>query len=45
MKTNPPVMMSPSLSMKKFGMLGFLFFLCKGLLWLIVPGLVAYFGL
>jgi len=30
---------------KRFGMAAFLFFLIKGLLWLIVPGLIAYFSL
>jgi len=30
---------------KRFGVAGFLFFLIKGLLWLIVPGLIAYFSL
>lgn len=29
---------------KRFGVAGFLFFLIKGLLWLIVPALVAYFA-
>jgi hypothetical protein len=31
--------------LKRFGLAGFLFFLIKGLLWLIVPALVAYFAL
>jgi len=30
---------------KKFGFYGFCFFLCKGLLWLIVPVLITYFGI
>ncbi len=30
---------------KRFGVAGFLFFLVKGLLWLIIPALVAYFAL
>ncbi len=30
--------------MKRFGVAGFLFFLIKGLLWLIVPAVVAYFA-
>jgi hypothetical protein len=30
---------------KRFGAAGFVFFLVKGLLWLIVPALVAYFSL
>jgi len=30
---------------KRFGVAGFLFFLIKGLLWLIVPALIAYFAL
>lgn len=30
---------------KRFGFAGFLFFLIKGLLWLIVPALIAYFSL
>lgn len=29
---------------KRFGIAGFMFFLIKGLLWLIVPALVAYFA-
>jgi hypothetical protein len=30
---------------KRLGVAGFLFFLIKGLMWLIVPTLVAYFAL
>ncbi len=30
--------------MKRFGVAGFLFFLIKGLLWLIVPALATYFA-
>jgi hypothetical protein len=30
---------------KRFGALGFVFFLLKGLAWLVVPALVAYFSL
>lgn len=30
--------------MKRFGVAGFLFFLVKGLLWLIIPALAAYFA-
>lgn len=30
---------------KRFGLAAFLFFLIKGLLWLIIPGLIAYFSL
>lgn len=30
---------------KRFGFVGFMFFLIKGLLWLIVPALIAYFSL
>ena len=30
---------------KRFGAAGFLFFFIKGLLWLIVPALIAYFAL
>ncbi|CAN5578669.1 hypothetical protein BH18ACI1_BH18ACI1_05580 [soil metagenome] len=30
---------------KRFGVAGFLFFLIKGLLWLIIPVLAAYFAL
>jgi len=30
---------------KRFGVAGFLFFLIKGLLWLIVPALIGYFTL
>jgi hypothetical protein len=29
---------------KRFGLAAFLFFLIKGLLWLIVPALIAYFS-
>jgi len=29
---------------KRFGVVGFLFFLIKGLLWLIIPALAAYFA-
>lgn len=31
--------------LKRLGVAGFMFFLAKGLLWLMVPGLLAYFGL
>jgi hypothetical protein len=30
---------------KRIGVAGFLFFLIKGLLWLIIPGLIAYFSI
>lgn len=30
---------------KRFGIAGFMFFLIKGLLWLIVPALIAYFSI
>jgi hypothetical protein len=30
--------------MKRFGAAGFLFFLVKGILWLIVPALLVWFG-
>lgn len=30
--------------MKKFGLLGFLFFLVKGLLWLALPAALAWWG-
>lgn len=30
---------------KRFGVAGFLFFLIKGLLWLIVPALLVFFGI
>lgn len=30
---------------KRLGVAGFLFFLIKGLLWLLVPGLIAWFSL
>jgi len=30
--------------LKRLGFVGFLFFLAKGLLWLLVPSLLAYFG-
>ncbi len=29
---------------QRLGVLGFAFFFVKGLLWLIVPGLIGYFG-
>lgn len=31
--------------LKRLGVVGFLFFLIKGLLWLALPGVLAYFGL
>jgi hypothetical protein len=31
--------------LKRLGVVGFLFFLIKGLLWLLVPGLLVYFGI
>lgn len=31
--------------LKKFGFWGFLFFLVKGLLWLIIPAVIAYFSI
>jgi hypothetical protein len=31
--------------LKRFGVAGFIFFLVKGLLWLIVPAVIAYFSL
>jgi hypothetical protein len=31
--------------LKRLGVAGFLFFLIKGLLWLIVPAAIAYFSL
>jgi len=30
---------------KRFGVAGFVFFLVKGLLWLIVPAVIAYFSM
>jgi hypothetical protein len=30
---------------KRFGAAGFIFFLVKGLLWLLVPAVIAYFSL
>jgi hypothetical protein len=30
---------------KRLGFWGFMFFLVKGLLWLIIPGLIAFFSL
>lgn len=30
---------------KRFGVAGLLFFLVKGILWLLVPALIAYFSL
>lgn len=29
---------------KRFGLAGFLFFLIKGLLWLIIPAIIGYFA-
>lgn len=29
---------------KRFGFAGFMFFLIKGLMWLVVPALIAYFA-
>lgn len=31
--------------LKRFGFWGFMFFFIKGLMWLIVPALIAYFSL
>jgi len=36
--------MSATFWIKRLGFWGFLFFLVKGLLWLIVPGLVAFWA-
>jgi hypothetical protein len=33
-----------ALWIKRFGVAGFMFFLIKGLLWLIVPAVIAYFA-
>ncbi len=33
-----------NINLKKLGLYGFLFFLIKGLLWLIVPAAIIYFG-
>ncbi len=30
--------------LKRFGFAGFMFFLIKGLMWLVVPALIAYFA-
>ena len=35
---------SPAEWIKRFGFAGFLFFLIKGLLWLLVPALAVYFA-
>lgn len=35
----------PPAWVKRLGVGGFLFFLVKGLLWLIVPGMLAYVGM
>lgn len=44
MNEEPEKKKCPAVSwVKRFGVAGFLFFLAKGLLWLIVPALVAYF--
>ena len=45
MKTSDNHIVDQGLLMKKIGAAGFLFFLIKGLLWLIVPIFMAYLGL
>jgi hypothetical protein len=45
MKEEPKKRNCPALGwVKRFGVAGLLFFLIKGLLWLIVPALIAYFA-
>jgi hypothetical protein len=45
-KNEDPIKNCPAYRwMKRFGVAGFLFFLVKGLLWLIVPALIGYFSL
>jgi hypothetical protein len=42
---NPRQRICPLKWIKRLGVAGFLFFLIKGLLWLVLPGLIAYFSL
>lgn len=45
MDENPEKKKCPAVKwVRRFGIAGFLFFLIKGLLWLIVPALIAYFS-
>jgi len=45
METEPQKRKCPAVRwVKRFGMAGFLFFLIKGLLWLLVPALIGYFS-
>jgi hypothetical protein len=43
-ETAPPPDRKATPWLKRIGLAGFLFFLIKGLLWLIVPALLVYFG-
>jgi hypothetical protein len=46
MQENPAKRRCPARTwVKRFGAAGFVFFLVKGLLWLIIPAVVAYFSL
>jgi len=46
MEQEPRKMKCPAKSwIKRFGAAGFVFFLVKGLLWLILPAAVAYFSM
>lgn len=44
MEENPEQKKGFALWIKRFGVAGFMFFLIKGLLWLIVPALITYFA-
>ena len=45
MNEEPKIRKCPAVGwVKRFGVAGLLFFLIKGLLWLIVPAVVAYFA-
>lgn len=45
MKVNEEGMTDRILVFKKFGLLGFIFFFGKGVLWLLVPTMLAYFNM
>jgi hypothetical protein len=46
METEPSKRKCPAKTwVKRFGAAGFVFFLVKGLLWLILPAVIAYFSL
>lgn len=46
MKAQTEELIAPQYSLvKRYGVLAFMFFLCKGLLWVIMPIALAYFGI